>query len=149
MPRDVQSVAEGTQRGDVGVSEDCSLGPRHIKPRGICAACLHCPFPMSPHLAFCPFICLSTRPFIHLSIHPSISPSIHPAAHPSTLPASQPCSRLALTVSILKSQALPCLAYFQLLRNTAFSTLFSSLTPTWLQSLDEVLHLSKPQFVHL
>lgn len=126
MLRGVQSVTEGMQRGDVGVSEDCSLGPRHIKPREICAASLHCLFPMSPHLAF--FICLSTRP--------SISPSIHPAAHPSTLPASQPCSRLALTVSILKSQALPCLAYFQLLCSTAFSTPFSSLTPTWLQSLE-------------
>lgn len=137
MLRDVTFIPEDTQQVNVRASENCSLVAHHIKPREIFAqplfiACL----PVSPNLAFCPFICLSIHPFIHLSIRPS------------TLTTSQPRSRLALTVSILKSRALPRLSYFQLQCSTVFSTVFSSL-PTWLLSLDKALHLSKPRFLHL
>ena len=96
----------------------------------------------------CPQIWLSVHSSVCPSIHSSISPSVHPAARPSTLTTSQPRSRLALTVSILKSRALPRLSYFQLQCSTVFSTVFSSL-PTWLLSLDKALHLSKPRFLHL
>ena len=129
-------ITEGAQRGNVGVSEGCPLGARHIQPREPCAA-------LSIAWSLCPHVCLSAHssvcPPVHSpispSIHPSLPPSAHLSLHPSSCSSVHSASRSALfeacpSCEHLGAAGFALLACFQLLCSAASSTRFS-----WLQAL--------------